>query len=57
MLSNPYKKVSNDLVCTLKAKSLCKHSIRSEVVEYRGKVVEGGKWWVYLVTMCPTFNP
>jgi len=50
MLSNPYKKVSNDLVCTLKAKSLCKHSIRSEVVGYRGKVVEGGKWWVYLVT-------
>ena len=50
MLLNPYKKGSNDPVCMLKEKSLCKHSIRGEVVDYSEKVVEGGNGWVYLVT-------
>ena len=57
MLLNPYKKGSNDPVCMLKEKSLCKHSIRGEVVDYSNKVVEGGKWWVYLTPSLSLFNP
>ena len=57
MLLNPYKKVVFDPVCTLKEKSLCKHSIRGEVVGYSEKVVEGGKWWVYLTPSLSLFNP